>query len=123
MSAAAAFTWPLPLHFRSLLGALDVSADPSLNLWVLGWDLQTLSTHPSWLANGRVFDANIYFPATQTLAYSDHLLLQALFLWPVYALTHNLVLCYNVLLVGSLIASALAKHVLVLTLVARERAA
>jgi hypothetical protein len=120
---AVVFTWPLPLHLRSFLGAIDVPADPSLNLWVLGWDLQTLSTHPFWLVSGRVFDANIYFPATQTLAYSDHLLLQALFLWPVYALSHDLVLCYNVLLLGSLIAAALAMHVLVRTVVGQERSA
>jgi len=122
-SVAVAFTWPLLLHGRSLIGALDVAGDPSLNLWALGWDLQTLSTHPFWLVNGRVFDANIYFPATQTLAYSDHLLLQAVLLWPLYALTHDLVLCYNVLLVGSLVAAALAMHQLVRALVAHERAA
>ena len=110
--AAAVFTWPLTLHLHSLFGAVDPSGDPSLNLWTLGWDLHTLSAHPSWWLSGRVFDANIFFPARHTLAYSDHLLLQALALWPLYALTHDLVFCYNILLVGSLVAAALAMHVL-----------
>jgi hypothetical protein len=75
------------------------------------------------LLTGRVFEANIYFPAAHTLAYSDHLLLQALFLWPVYAATGDLVLCYNVLLLVSLMGSALAMHLLARTLVGSERAA
>ena len=121
--AASLFTWPLVLHFRSLFGADDPTGDPSLNLWALGWDLQTLSAHPSWVLSGRVFDANIFFPARHALAYSDHLLLQALALWPFYALTHNLVFCYNLLLIASLVAAALAMHVLARTLVGSERAA
>lgn len=120
---ACALSWPLFLHLRSLLGAQDVAGDPSLNLWTLGWDLQTLSTHPGWLLSGRVFEANIYFPAHHTLAYSDHLLPQALILWPLYALTHDLVLCYNVLLLASLVAAALAMHVLARCLAGSERAA
>src|SRR5712692_904736 len=88
-AGACVFSWPLVLHLRSFLGGQDVAGDPSLNLWTLGWDLRTLSTHPGWLLSGRVFEANIYFPAHHTLAYSDHLLLQALFLWPLYALTHD----------------------------------
>jgi hypothetical protein len=91
-----------------LFGAIDPTGDPSLNLWILGWDLQTLSRHPGWLLNGRVFNAPIFFPALRTLAYSDHLLLQSLIVWPIYAVTHNLVVCYNLLLMASLVASAMA---------------
>lgn len=121
--ACVVFTWPLVLHPRALFGAMDPAGDPSLNLWTLGWDLQTLSTHPLWLATGRVFRADIFFPATDTLAYSDHLLLQAAVVWPIYRLTHDLILCYNVLLLVSLVASALAMHLLVRTLVESDAAA
>jgi hypothetical protein len=121
--AAVAFTWPLVLHLRSLFGAVDPAGDPSLNLWVLGWDLKTLSAHPSWLLTGRVFDANIFFPARHTLAYSDHLLLQSVVLWPLFALTHNVVLCYNLLLAASLVAAALAMHLLARALTHSEPAA
>src|SRR6266850_530619 len=101
--AACALTWPLVLHLHTLFGAIDPTGDPSLNLWALGWDLRTLSAHPSWLLSGRVFDATIFFPAPRTLAYSDHLLLQALALWPIYWISHDLVFCYNVLLIASLV--------------------
>src|SRR5204863_8818395 len=120
--AACALTWPLVLHPYALFGAIDPTGDPSLNLWVLGWDLRTLASHPSWFLTGRVFNAQIFFPAPRTLAYSDHLLLQSVMLSPVYFVTHDLVLCYNVLLIGSLAASALAMHVLVGELTGSERA-
>ena len=121
--AAGVLTWPLLRHPFALFGASDPVGDPALYLWVLGWDLRALFEHPTWLLNGRVFDANIYFPAPHTLAYSDHLLLQAVALSPVYALTHNLVLCYNVLLIASLVGSALAMHLLIDTVVGSTRAA
>src|SRR5262245_1346073 len=121
--AACLFTWPLIRHPFSLLGASDPTGDPSLYLWVLGWDLRALFEHPGWLLTGRVFDANIYHPAPNTLAYSDHLLPQALALAPLYVLTRDLVLCYNALLFGSLIASALAMHLFARSLVESERSA
>src|SRR5258706_2609931 len=121
--AACAMTWPLVLHPHSLFGATDPAGDPSLNLWALGWDLRTLSEHPSWLLTGRVFDAPIFFPAPNTLAYSDHLLLQAVGVWPLYALTHHLILCYNAVLIASLMLAALAMHVLARALTGSEAAA
>ncbi|HEV3214249.1 MAG TPA: DUF3108 domain-containing protein [Vicinamibacterales bacterium] len=108
-----AFTWPLALHPQAGLTAPITIGDPYLNLWILGWDLRTLTLHPSAFFTGGVFNANIFYPATNTLAYSDNFLLQALAVWPLYVLTHNLVLCYNVLLFASLMASAMAMHILV----------
>ncbi len=110
---AVLLTWPLILAPATKLGALNGPGDPYLNLWILGWDLRTISTSPLSLLNGGVFDANIFHPARQTLTYSDHFLLQALCVWPLYAITHNLVLCYNAVLFGSLIASALAMYAFV----------
>jgi Protein of unknown function (DUF3108) len=122
--AACLFTWPLVLRLDSVLAGEASSPDPSLNLWVLGWDLHVFSTHPSWIFTGRVFNASIFHPAPHTLAYSDHLLLQAFALWPVYALTdNNLVFCFNLLLIVSLVASALAMHALAWKLTGSGRAA
>src|SRR5258706_11651121 len=73
--------------------------------------MQTMLSTPRALVTGAIFNANIFHPAAGTLAYSDHLLLQALVLLPLYAVTHDVVLCYNVLLGASLVASALAMHV------------
>jgi len=58
-AAAAVSTWPLVLHPRALLGATSGPGDPYLNLWILGWDMQTLLSNPASLVNGAIFNANI----------------------------------------------------------------
>ena len=123
LAAAAMTTWPLVIHPRALLGAPSGPGDPYLNLWILGWGMQTVLSNPASLFNGAVFDANIFYPATGTLAYSDHLLLQSVLLAPLYAVTHDVVLCYNVLLVASLVASALAMHLFVRAVTGTEAGA
>ncbi|RPJ76728.1 MAG: DUF3108 domain-containing protein [Acidobacteria bacterium] len=110
--SATALTWPLVLHPFSRLAAPIGPGDPYLNLWILGWDLRTLGSDPLALLTGRVFQANIFFPAEQTLAFSDHLLLQALIVWPLWAVTHDLVFCYNALLFLSFLASAWTMYLL-----------
>ncbi|HET6316779.1 MAG TPA: hypothetical protein VFG86_09990, partial [Chloroflexota bacterium] len=115
-AAAIIFSWPLVVSLRSHLGAPEGAGDPYLNMWILGWDLQTITAHPAWLLNGRIFDANIFHPATGTLTYSDHLIPQALLVLPVYLASADAVLCYNVLLLASLVASGLAMHALARTL-------
>jgi hypothetical protein len=121
--AAIALTWPLASRLTTHLGALVGPGDPYLNLWILGWDLNVLTTTPAALLTGRIFDANIFYPAAGTLAYSEHLILQAIALLPVYWLTGDPVTCYNVLLLGSLIASGLAMHAYVRTLTGSESGA
>jgi hypothetical protein len=110
--AAVVLTFPLAVSLTTRLGALQGPGDPYLNLWILGWGLRAWTTDPASVFDGRVFDANIFFPAEGTLAYSDHFLLQALALSPVYALTGNAVLCYNLLLLASIALSGLAMHAL-----------
>lgn len=107
-AVAVIATWPLVWHPRALLGAPQGAGDPYLNLFTLGWDLRQLFQAPgSWL-NGAVFDAPIFHPARQALAFTDHLLVQALLVSPVYAIWRDPVLCYNVVFVASLAASAWA---------------
>ncbi|MGV3516136.1 MAG: hypothetical protein ACO1TH_03550, partial [Luteitalea sp.] len=101
-------TWPLARHPRALLGAPQGAGDPYLNLFTLGWDLRQLFQTPmSWI-DGRVFDAPIFHPARQTLAFTDHLLLQALLVSPIHAIWRDPVLSYNVVFIASLAASAWA---------------
>lgn len=112
VAAALIVTWPLAISLTSHLGALQGPGDPYLNLWILGWGLRAWTADPASVLNGRVFDANIFYPAEGTLTYSDHFLLQALALAPVYAISQNAVLCYNLLVIGSIALSGLAMHAL-----------
>lgn len=104
------FTWPLALHPLDTLATLGGIGDPYLNLWILGWNLGAFHENLGSLFTLRIFDANIFHPARQTLAFSDHLLVPSLAVWPIYALTESPVLAYNAVFFGSLVASAAAMH-------------
>lgn len=110
VAAGVLFTWPLVLRSTTHLAAPVGPGDPFLNLWILGWGMQTILADPAALVTGRAFNANIFYPAEGTLAYSDHLLLQSATMAPLYAITGDVVLCYNVLLFLSLVGSGLAMH-------------
>jgi hypothetical protein len=122
-AAALALTWPLAANLTTHLGAVEGAGDPFLNLWILGWGMHAWISDPMSVLDGRVFDANIFHPAAGTLTFSDHLLLQSLVLAPLYAITGNLALCYNVLLIASLALSGLAMHALARRVTGSDRAA
>jgi Protein of unknown function (DUF3108) len=121
--AAIVITWPLAVHFTDRIGALQGAGEPFLNLWSLGWGLRAWTADPGSVFSGRVFDANIFFPAENTLAYSDHFLLQSLALSPVYAATGNALLCYNLLVVLSIALSGWAMHAFVRAVTGSDRGA
>jgi hypothetical protein len=113
IAAGVIYTWPLVLHPTSHLAAPVGPGDPFLYLWVFGWVMGTILRNPLDVLNGRVFNANIFYPAESTLAYSDHMILQSVALAPIYALTGDVVLCYNVLLFASMLLSGVAMHAFV----------
>ena len=53
------------------------TADTVHNEWILAWDAHQLA-HDPW----HLFDSNIFYPERDTLAYSDHLLVQAVMAAP-----------------------------------------
>src|SRR4051812_38740171 len=57
--------------------------------------------------------ANIFYPEPLTLAYSEHLFAQAVQILPVYALTHNIILCYNLLFLSTFVLSGLGMFLFV----------
>ena len=108
-----AFTWPLGAGL-----ARDVPSDfgdPLLNAWILAWD----ATH---LGRGW-WNANIFHPHRFALAYSEHLLPQAIQIVPVYALTKNPILCYNLLFLSTFVLSGLGMFLLARELTGARAAA
>src|ERR1051325_11576044 len=94
-------TWPLVLGLgRDVPRDLG---DSVLTMWILAWD----SDHFVKLLHGNTgalsgfFDANIFYPARLTLAYSEHFLPQAIQALPVYVLGKNPILYYNLLFLSS----------------------
>lgn len=108
-----ALTWPLA---RGLARDLPADlGDPLLNCWVLAWDaehlLRALAGHVDALA--EYWNANIYYPHPLALAYSEHLTAQAVLILPVYAITRNPILCYNVAFLLTFVLSALGMFLFV----------
>jgi len=112
LAAAIGVTWPLVIRLGSHLGATEGPGDPFLNLWVMGWGLRSWVSDPVGTLTGRAFDAPIFHPATLTLTYTDHQLLQSLLMVPVWLTTGSLALAYNLTLLLGLVASGLAMYVL-----------
>jgi hypothetical protein len=118
-----AFTWPVaPGLFRDIPRDLG---DSLLNCWILGWNadhfLQLLQGR--FEALGTWWHGNIYHPEPYTLAYSELLIAPALQILPIYALTHNLILCYNLLFLSTFALSGLGVYLLVRAYIGDWRAA
>jgi len=90
-------TFPLWVHPAST--TLTNGADADLVLWILSWDAHAFRHQPFAL-----FDANIYYPFRDTLAFAENLIGTAFFSAPVQWLTGNPVLALNVV---SLLSCAL----------------
>lgn len=91
-AAYAALTIVMALPF-SLSPGTQVLADlpdTHLYIWTLAWDAYAFLHQPL-----AIFDANIYFPYANTLAYSENLIGSALFAAPIIWLTGNPVLAMN----------------------------
>jgi len=88
------------------LGSATYGSDTRLTVWILAW-----INHVT-LDGGSLFDANVFYPARNTLAYAEHLLSISVFSLPTYALTRNPDLAYNIAWLLSYFTCALAAHAL-----------
>jgi len=94
--AALTAVWTFPLSLYPGSRALDLGADTRLFIWTLAWDVHALVEEPLSL-----FQANIFFPQPDTLAYSEHLMGSALLAAPWLAVTDNPVFAMNAVLLIS----------------------
>jgi hypothetical protein len=91
VALAVLMTWPLARGLtRDIPGDFG---DPLFTSWVLSWDVTHLGR--GW------WSANIFAPHPLALAYSEHFLPQALQVLPIYAITKNPILCYNLLFLST----------------------
>jgi hypothetical protein len=99
--AAAAFvltaihTWPLVTSPARL--SLNYHGDVLLNEWIVAWVQHQLPRAPLDL-----FQANIFHPAPDVLAFSEPLIVPALLAWPIRVLGGSPVLVHNLLLLAGL---------------------
>ena len=104
VALAVAMTWPLLPNLRT---AVSDPGDPYINVWVLDWDWHATRHQPL-----RLFEANAYYPARHTLAYSDHLYGIAMLLFPLRAAGVDALTAHNVALLLGFAFSGFAAFVL-----------
>jgi hypothetical protein len=95
----AAMSWPLVTD-PSRLGVMD-RVDAKLNAWILSW-----VGHALWREPARLFDAPIFHPLKDALAFSENLLLPGLAAAPL-TLAGEPVLAFNAVFLLSALASGL----------------
>lgn len=106
-------TWPLAAgSTRSL--ASDYG-DPLFGTWLIGWvaGQVTRALHGDLSALRTFWDANIFFPERNTLAFAEHLIGETVLVLPVYWITGNLLLCYNTAVFLSFVLGAFGMYLLV----------
>jgi hypothetical protein len=96
-----------PLALRAATTVVGSDADTDLFIWTLAWDAHAFATRPL-----SIFDANIYYPYRNTLAYSENLIGSAFFAAPVLWTIGNPVLGLNAATLASVLLCAIGGYVL-----------
>ncbi len=103
---AVVHTWPLATAPARL--SRNDAADTVLNEWIVAWVAHQVVHDPAHL-----FNANIFYPETRTLAYSEYLIGPAAMGAPLLWAGASPVLVYNLLLLAGLTLTAFATFLLV----------
>ncbi len=100
IAAAIVMTWPLATGLNRL-GRTANSGDARVSVWNVAWVAHALLTDPSDL-----FDANIFHPHRNTLAFSEANLAAGVIGLPAWWLTRNAETAHNVVVLFTFAASA-----------------
>src|SRR3954468_8854072 len=94
----------LPAATHAIPGELR---DTLLNTWILAWDADRIRHGFS-----GIWNAPIFFPYRDTLAFSENLFGPALFVSPVYWASGNAVLTYNIAFLLSFVVAGVGMYLL-----------
>jgi hypothetical protein len=98
-----------PALLRLKVAIIGDGVDSLLNCWIIAWDIHKLTAFEF----RTLFDANIFFPYPNTLAYSEHMLGVALLAIPLRIGLGDPLLTYNLTLLLSFVLSAAGTYGLV----------
>src|SRR5262245_12501486 len=101
----AVLTYPISIHPASTSLGSDI--DVQLYTWTLAWNAHALVHDPL-----RIFDANIFYPYSNTLALSENLIGSTIVAGPVLWLTHDPVVAMNAVSLTSCVLCGLGGYVL-----------
>jgi hypothetical protein len=111
----AVMTFPQVLHLGD---GIHDDGDPLFITWVLGW-----VAHQSVLAPAHIFDANMFYPERNTLAYSETMLVPGIVVAPLHWLGVHPILIYNLVFLSGFALSGVGVALLVRRLTANSAAA
>jgi hypothetical protein len=115
VALTAVMTYPQVLRMSD--GVHD-PADPLMVTWVLAWVAHQLPNAPA-----HIFDANIFYPERNTLAYSETLLVPGLLAAPLHWLGVGPILIYNLVFLSGFALSGVGTALLVRRLTGHAGAA
>jgi hypothetical protein len=104
IALAAVMTWPLAANIDR---AVAWPGDPFINTWILDWDWYATLHQPFSL-----FDANAFYPAGKSLAYSENLYGLALLVFPLRAAGVAPLTAYNIAMLAGYALSGFAAYLL-----------
>jgi uncharacterized membrane protein len=111
-----AMTYPVVTHMTTALP--NDLGDPLLNAWILAWDSDRMLHGLRGL-----WQAPVFYPYADTLAYSEHLLGIAVIFAPVQWLFGNFLLTYNVAFLFAYVLAGCGTYLLVKSLTGNRWAA
>lgn len=114
--ATTVLTHPLVLEMDRV-GRMN-TGDGQVSIWNVAWVAHALTTDP-----GGVFQANIYYPHPDTLAYSEANLVAGTLAIPAWLATHNPFLAHNMAAATGFVLSFVGAYVLVRSLTRNRGAA
>ena len=107
VAAIAITLWlTFPLGFQMVSHAIELQ-DSLFNAYVQAWVTHAFRTH------AILFDANMFYPARDTLALSENMLGTQLVFAPVYLATKNPILASNSVILSSFVFCAVTMYLLV----------
>jgi hypothetical protein len=98
-----------PALLRLKVAIIGDAVDSLLNCWIIAWDIHKITA----LEFRTLFDANIFFPYPNTLAYSEHMLGVALLALPLQLWLKDPLLVYNLSILISFVLTAAGAYFLV----------
>jgi hypothetical protein len=113
---AIVMTWPLTKGLGRL--GRTTSADWQVSIWTVNWVARTIVVNPLHL-----FDANIFYPHRNTLAYSEANVIQGVLVAPIYWLTRDPYIAYNVFVLVSFASAWICAYLLARELTGNRLAA
>ena len=107
-----------PLVFNLTTVVPNDIGDPLLNTWIMAWNSHALLTDPL-----NLFNANIFAPLSNTLAFSEHLFSTSLLAAPLQLISGEPISAYNLSLLATYPLAAFGMYLLTLRWTQNRQAA